>query len=41
MTSITTILERMKGRRVLVVGDVMLDEFVYGSADRRSPESDA
>jgi len=40
MTSITTILESMKGKRVLVVGDVMLDEFVYGSADRRSPESD-
>jgi ADP-L-glycero-D-manno-heptose-6-epimerase len=41
MASITTILEGMKGQRVLVVGDVMLDEFVYGSANRRSPESDA
>ena len=41
MASIATILDKMKGKRVLVVGDVMLDEFVYGSADRRSPESDA
>jgi len=41
MASITTILERMKGKRVLVVGDVMLDEFVYGLANRKSPESDA
>ena len=27
------------GRRALVIGDVMLDEYVYGSVDRVSPEA--
>jgi D-beta-D-heptose 7-phosphate kinase/D-beta-D-heptose 1-phosphate adenosyltransferase len=31
--------ERMRGRRVLVVGDVMLDEWVWGSVSRISPEA--
>lgn len=31
--------EAWKGRRVLVVGDVMLDRFVYGHVDRVSPEA--
>lgn len=29
----------IEGRRVLVVGDVMLDEYIYGAADRISPEA--
>ncbi len=29
----------MRGRRVLVVGDVMLDEWVWGSVSRISPEA--
>src|SRR5207253_9313333 len=29
----------LKGRSVLVLGDVMLDEYIYGSADRISPEA--
>jgi D-beta-D-heptose 7-phosphate kinase/D-beta-D-heptose 1-phosphate adenosyltransferase len=29
----------LAGKRVLVVGDVMLDEYIYGSADRISPEA--
>jgi rfaE bifunctional protein kinase chain/domain len=31
--------DRMRGRRVLVVGDVMLDEWVWGSVSRISPEA--
>ena len=33
------LLERFKARRVLVVGDLMLDRFVYGSVARISPEA--
>jgi rfaE bifunctional protein kinase chain/domain len=33
------ILARLKGRRILVVGDVMLDEFVWGRVSRISPEA--
>lgn len=32
-------LERMRGRRVLVVGDLMLDRYVFGSVSRISPEA--
>jgi len=31
--------ERFAGRRVLVVGDVMLDEYVWGTVSRISPEA--
>ena len=33
------ILESMAGRRILVVGDVMMDEYVWGNARRISPEA--
>ena len=33
------ILSRAKGRRILVVGDLMLDEFVWGKVGRISPEA--
>lgn len=33
------LLDLMAGRRVLVVGDLMLDRFVYGSVQRISPEA--
>ncbi len=33
------VLARMHGKRVLVVGDVMLDEFVWGRVSRISPEA--
>ena len=36
---LTQLIERARGRRVLVVGDLMLDRFVYGRADRVSPEA--
>ena len=37
--SLHRIVERMTGVRVLCVGDVMLDHFIYGSVDRISPEA--
>jgi rfaE bifunctional protein kinase chain/domain len=33
------IFERARGRRVLVVGDVMLDEWIWGTVSRISPEA--
>jgi len=33
------LLARMRGKRVLVVGDVMLDEWVWGAVSRISPEA--
>jgi D-glycero-beta-D-manno-heptose-7-phosphate kinase len=33
------ILARMRGRRVLVLGDVMLDHFLFGHVERISPEA--
>src|SRR6266545_914071 len=33
------LLERMKSRRVAVVGDVMLDRYLIGDTDRLSPEA--
>ncbi|HVB36629.1 MAG TPA: PfkB family carbohydrate kinase [Candidatus Acidoferrales bacterium] len=35
----TRILQRMRGRRVSVVGDWMLDRYVWGTANRISPEA--
>lgn len=42
MTGQSMLVERvdtLKGTRVLCIGDTMLDRFVYGSADRISPEA--
>lgn len=39
MNNFQNILEGMAGRRVLVVGDVMLDHFVRGEVNRISPEA--
>lgn len=39
MTALSTLLPRLSGQSVLVVGDVMLDHFVIGSVDRISPEA--
>ena len=33
------LIERFSGRRILVLGDLMLDRFVYGRAERVSPEA--
>jgi D-beta-D-heptose 7-phosphate kinase/D-beta-D-heptose 1-phosphate adenosyltransferase len=37
--SLNTLLSRLAGRRVTVIGDVMLDHFVVGQVDRISPEA--
>ncbi len=37
--ALENILKRFPGKRVLVVGDVMLDEYVWGSVRRISPEA--
>ncbi|MDP9017775.1 MAG: D-glycero-beta-D-manno-heptose-7-phosphate kinase [Candidatus Eremiobacteraeota bacterium] len=34
-----TLFERMRGRKILVVGDVMLDEWIWGTVTRISPEA--
>src|SRR5215467_2284781 len=41
MTSFETVLDQFRRKRVLVVGDIMLDRFVYGSVSRISPEAPA
>ena len=39
MTALRALLDRLSGRTVLIVGDVMLDHFVYGRVTRISPEA--
>ena len=34
-----TLIDRMRDRRILVVGDVMVDEWIWGSVTRISPEA--
>ncbi|HSV24218.1 MAG TPA: D-glycero-beta-D-manno-heptose-7-phosphate kinase [Xanthobacteraceae bacterium] len=41
MTSFETVLDQFRRKRVLVVGDIMLDRFVYGTVSRISPEAPA
>ena len=36
---LTSLVERFAGRRVLLVGDFMLDQYVFGDAERISPEA--
>ena len=38
-TGLIDIVERLAGRKAVVVGDFMLDRYVYGHADRLSPEA--
>ena len=33
------LLERMKSRRIVVIGDVMLDTYMWGGVERISPEA--
>jgi len=37
--NLTTLLDRFANHRALVVGDLMLDRFIYGTVDRISPEA--
>jgi D-beta-D-heptose 7-phosphate kinase/D-beta-D-heptose 1-phosphate adenosyltransferase len=39
MTRLHTFIDRLAGRRIAVIGDVMLDHFVIGQVDRISPEA--
>jgi D-beta-D-heptose 7-phosphate kinase/D-beta-D-heptose 1-phosphate adenosyltransferase len=39
VTNLHTLVSRLPGRRVAVVGDVMLDHFLIGHVDRISPEA--
>jgi len=39
LSEIQFLFERVAGRRVLCVGDLMIDRYVYGEADRISPEA--
>jgi D-beta-D-heptose 7-phosphate kinase/D-beta-D-heptose 1-phosphate adenosyltransferase len=39
MSSLVPLASRLAGRRVVVIGDVMLDHFLFGSVDRISPEA--
>jgi D-beta-D-heptose 7-phosphate kinase / D-beta-D-heptose 1-phosphate adenosyltransferase len=41
MTSFENVLDHFGHRRLLVVGDIMLDRFVYGTVSRISPEAPA
>jgi len=38
-SSLSSLLDRARGRRILIVGDLMLDHFVIGAVDRISPEA--
>src|SRR5437588_5295192 len=38
-TFVETVLAAIPGKRVLVVGDVMLDEYIWGDVRRISPEA--
>jgi len=39
MMDIKTILQKVRDRKVLVIGDIMLDHYVWGDASRISPEA--
>jgi rfaE bifunctional protein kinase chain/domain len=39
MTSLTDLTSRLAGRRIAVLGDLMLDHFLIGQVDRISPEA--
>src|SRR5262245_26909824 len=39
MSSGPSVVERLRGHRVLVVGDLMLDEYLRGDVSRISPEA--
>jgi len=41
MTPFEAVLDHFRTKRVLVVGDIMLDRFVYGHVSRISPEAPA
>ena len=36
---LNALVERLAGTRILVIGDLMLDEFIWGKVSRISPEA--
>ena len=38
-TKLLGLLEKFKGKHILVIGDVMLDKYIWGSVERISPEA--
>ncbi len=39
MKDLAAVIEKFRGKRIAVVGDVMLDRFIYGKVSRISPEA--
>src|ERR1700682_3421428 len=39
MTDLIPLLDRLPGRRLLVLGDIILDRYTWGDAERVSPEA--
>src|SRR5208282_3467490 len=39
MSKYNSIIQRFKGKRLLVIGDVVLDQYIKGSVSRISPEA--
>ena len=39
IAELSSIIRRAAGREVLLVGDLILDQYVYGDAERISPEA--
>lgn len=37
--SLINLVQRLAGRRIVLLGDLMLDRYIYGNADRISPEA--
>src|SRR3954453_11199979 len=38
-TQLIELVERLAGRKVVLVGDLMLDRYLYGNAERLSPDA--
>ena len=39
LTDLSNLVERFPGRRILLIGDFMLDRYIFGDAERVSPEA--
>ena len=39
LVSLQTVLDQLEGRHVLIIGDVILDEYIWGDVNRISPEA--
>ena len=39
MKGLEAIVQRLEGKKLLVVGDIMVDEYIWGSVSRISPEA--